>query len=212
MNQSFTLWPAWRTERASRVWVGNRIRDWWMWLHVLAAVGSALNPRLGPIQSVTLCEGDSPMVLNCPGAGYDLYLERSTVFWGRRDSSTCAPASSGKNLEMCEGSSEAVDQVRQKNTIDLYGIFWKSLLSWSQFFITGGTIGCRYDNPRCHQRRQSWHLDNSRVYRCMSHQIFTLTLIAKFMGPTWGPPGSFWPQMGPMLAPWTLLSGLFCYD
>ena len=31
---------------------------------------------------------------------------------------------------------------------------------------------------------------------------------AKFMGPTWGPPGSCRPQMGPMLAPWTLLSGL----
>ena len=32
--------------------------------------------------------------------------------------------------------------------------------------------------------------------------------IAKFMGSTWGPPGSCRPQMGPMLAPWTLLSGL----
>ena len=31
--------------------------------------------------------------------------------------------------------------------------------------------------------------------------------IAKSMGPTWGPPGSCRPQMGPMLAPWTLLSG-----
>ena len=31
--------------------------------------------------------------------------------------------------------------------------------------------------------------------------------IAKFMGPTWGPPRSCRPQMGPMLAPWTLLSG-----
>ena len=31
--------------------------------------------------------------------------------------------------------------------------------------------------------------------------------IAKFMEPTWGPPGSCRPQMGPMLAPWTLLSG-----
>ena len=30
--------------------------------------------------------------------------------------------------------------------------------------------------------------------------------IAKFMGPTWGPPGSCRPQMGPMLAPLTLLS------
>ena len=32
--------------------------------------------------------------------------------------------------------------------------------------------------------------------------------IARFMGPTWGPPGSCRPQMGPMLAPWTLLSGM----
>ena len=29
------------------------------------------------------------------------------------------------------------------------------------------------------------------------------------MGPTWGPPGSCRPQMGPMLAPWTFLSGWF---
>ena len=29
---------------------------------------------------------------------------------------------------------------------------------------------------------------------------------ARFMGPTWGPPGTCWPQVGPMLAPWTLLS------
>ena len=34
--------------------------------------------------------------------------------------------------------------------------------------------------------------------------------IAKFMGPTWGPPGSCRPQVGPMLAPWTLLSGSLC--
>ena len=32
--------------------------------------------------------------------------------------------------------------------------------------------------------------------------------IAKFVGPTWSPPGSCWPQMGTMLAPWTLLSKL----
>ena len=33
------------------------------------------------------------------------------------------------------------------------------------------------------------------------------TLIARFMGPTWGPSGADRTQMGPMLAPWTLLSG-----
>ena len=35
------------------------------------------------------------------------------------------------------------------------------------------------------------------------------TQIARFMRPTWGPPGSCQPQVGPMLAPWTLLSGKF---
>ena len=40
---------------------------------------------------------------------------------------------------------------------------------------------------------QSWHSDTS-------------TLIARFMGLRWVPPGSCRPQMGPILAPWTLLS------
>ena len=39
------------------------------------------------------------------------------------------------------------------------------------------------------------------MWRCM------LSLLVRFMGPTWGPPGPCRPQMGPMLAPWTFLSG-----
>ena len=35
------------------------------------------------------------------------------------------------------------------------------------------------------------------------------TLIARFMGPIWGPSGADRTQVGPMLAPWTLLSGEF---
>ena len=42
------------------------------------------------------------------------------------------------------------------------------------------------------------------------------TLIARFMGPTWGPSGAERTQVGPMLAPWTLLSfnylGYFVVD
>ena len=41
--------------------------------------------------------------------------------------------------------------------------------------------------------------------------LFLLTmisLIARFMGPTWGPSGVDRTQVGPMLATWTLLSGL----
>ena len=37
------------------------------------------------------------------------------------------------------------------------------------------------------------------------------SLIARFVGPTWVPPGADRTQVGHMLAPWTLLSGLF-YD
>ena len=46
-------------------------------------------------------------------------------------------------------------------------------------------------------------------YRAVNSHPSTIvsTPVAKFMGPTWGPPGSCRPQMGPMLAPWTLLSG-----
>ena len=33
------------------------------------------------------------------------------------------------------------------------------------------------------------------------------SLIARFMGPTWGPSGADRAQVGPMSAPWTLLSG-----
>ena len=37
----------------------------------------------------------------------------------------------------------------------------------------------------------------------------TITLIARFMGPTWGLPGADRTQVGPMWATWTLLSGLY---
>ena len=51
-------------------------------------------------------------------------------------------------------------------------------------------------------RVRSWN----NGMRCMSLYILT-TQIARSMGPTWGPPGSCRSQMGPMLVPWTLLSG-----
>ena len=35
-------------------------------------------------------------------------------------------------------------------------------------------------------------------------------LMAMFMGPTWDPSGADRTQVGPMLAPWTLLSGTIC--
>ena len=49
--------------------------------------------------------------------------------------------------------------------------------------------------------KQLWQLTPSSAKLSIHAQI------AKFLGPTWVPPGSCQPQMGPMLAPWTLLSG-----
>ena len=37
-----------------------------------------------------------------------------------------------------------------------------------------------------------------------------VTQISRFMGPTWGPSGADRTQVGPILAPWTLLSGNLC--
>ena len=45
------------------------------------------------------------------------------------------------------------------------------------------------------------------IYYLHSPIGFANTQIARFMGPTWGPSGADTTQVGPMLAPWTLLSG-----
>ena len=45
------------------------------------------------------------------------------------------------------------------------------------------------------------------IHRCLIVTSIT-TQIAKFMEPTWGPPGSCRTQMGPMLAPWIYFQGM----
>ena len=50
-------------------------------------------------------------------------------------------------------------------------------------------------------------------YSCLPLQpihysLYFTTVIARFMGQTWGPSGADRSQVGPILAPWTLLSGL----
>ena len=46
-------------------------------------------------------------------------------------------------------------------------------------------------------KKMNWYIHNRK-----------LSLIARFMGPTWGPPGADRTQEGPMLAPWIWLSGV----
>ena len=58
------------------------------------------------------------------------------------------------------------------------------------------------------------HCQNQRWQRSVKHYCITwgghvtqaTSQIARFMGPTWGPPGDDRTQVGPMLAPWALLS------
>ena len=47
---------------------------------------------------------------------------------------------------------------------------------------------------------------NMRFWNCYHISLRPMTLLARFMGPTWGPSGAGRTQVGPMLAPWTLLS------
>ena len=44
-------------------------------------------------------------------------------------------------------------------------------------------------------------------HRAWNQNNWINSLIARFMGPTWGPSGADRTQVGPILAPWTLLSG-----
>ena len=49
-----------------------------------------------------------------------------------------------------------------------------------------------------------------RIYELeLELKYYNPTLIARFMGPTWGPSGADSTQVGPILAPWTLLSGFW---
>ena len=48
---------------------------------------------------------------------------------------------------------------------------------------------------------------DSQVLSERCSMIVVTTQIARFMGSTWDPPGADRTQVGPMLAPWTLLSG-----
>ena len=52
------------------------------------------------------------------------------------------------------------------------------------------------------------------IGQCSSKQkiVIVYSLIARLMGPTWGPSGADRTQVGPMLAPWTLLSGLLLHQ
>ena len=52
-----------------------------------------------------------------------------------------------------------------------------------------------------------WYVCSSSRRDLDDWRRYHVTQITRFMGPTWGPPGTDRTKVGPMLAPWTLLSG-----
>ena len=81
-------------------------------------------------------------------------------------------------------------------------IFWDltEISSWGQHEAHLGPFGPRWapcwPHEPCYQGTHALPL-----FGCNPRQQI-------FIGPTWGPLGSCRPQMGPMLAPWALLSGM----
>ena len=63
-----------------------------------------------------------------------------------------------------------------------------------------------------HGRTKTEHRETFIATMFMFYGIYctfrNTSLIARFMGPTWGPFGADRTQVGPMLTPWTLLSGI----
>ena len=90
--------------------------------------------------------------------------------------------------------------------------------NWDKHVITPG----QWNNPKLWTEllvsNSQWNNMTIRICCiCYIRKIITvplcrcpsITLIARFMGPTWGPSGADRTQVGPMLASWSLLSGYF---
>ena len=85
--------------------------------------------------------------------------------------------------------------------------------SWGWWFETplcslwchcnASPVSSHCPTPRGTHVTQADLVRNGRLVNLAAAQI------GRFTWPTWGPPGSCWPQVGPMRAQWTLLSGWY---
>ena len=103
--------------------------------------------------------------------------------------------------------------------VNIYLTVILTKLSWEVIFMRSGFPSKKYLwSPSSQSGRAKMGgidyfvtTETSLLYPTKNPWLSTIKWIqiAKFMGPTWGPPGSCRPQMGPLLAPWTLLSGKY---
>ena len=86
------------------------------------------------------------------------------------------------------------------------------------FVLRWGPGPVHHQDTNSHGRIYGSLSSMNRDINCQHHvfvaqrlRMQICTQIARFIGPTWGPPGSCQPQVGPMLAPSTLQSGSLCF-
>ena len=83
--------------------------------------------------------------------------------------------------------------------------FWKKIISLFNVNFTISMFCLLFlNNNQCLEGGCSYV--PIKVYNTHKY-IWEETMTVRFMGPTWGPSGADRTQVGPMFAPWTLLSG-----
>ena len=105
-------------------------------------------------------------------------------------------------------SSHGIDDLRWTGSCFIEG----GLMNYLHHLNVSNGKKCKYifrfpqNNATCKGLRY-YH---KKMWVCCCRVRWKGALVARFMGPTWGPSGADRTQVGPMLAPWTLLSGWTC--
>ena len=122
----------------------------------------------------------------------------------------------GKNLE-CRHQ-EISNHTWKPKCQNCHRCLQRNMLNWKFFILSVTIFSAKWhfrDSERdkicipCSMRMVLLCIDLVIVRAVGGFTWWTLIHVARFMGPTWGPPGTDRTQVGPMLAPWTLLSGYF---
>ena len=129
---------------------------------------------------------------------------RADILYCRRPRIPWFPYKSSKNAILVEHNS--IDIVWGKNDTYILTIFWLNEAE-DIVFIKQPRVTLLWLSDIISRRRLLYILCQVMSGLQTACRSDALPLIARFMGTTWGPSGANRTQVGPMLAPWTLLSG-----
>ena len=101
----------------------------------------------------------------------------------------------------CWMDSQVSSDLRRHDT-QVMSLYWFVNMLCKFFSMHTSILNNSYHHILIYFKTPIWNtIYNNGIY----------SLIARFMGPTWGPPGADRTQVGHMWATWTFLSGLFTY-